>query len=46
MENKGGSKATKRLMQDARLSGAMRIAEAADEINPKTEKVKEIVRSS
>jgi len=44
MENKGGSKATKRLMQDARLIGAMRIAGTADEVNPKTEKVKEIVR--
>ncbi len=44
VENKGGSKATKRLMQDARLAGAMRIAETADEINPKTEKVKEMVR--
>ncbi|AFC99836.1 ERCC4-like helicase [Methanocella conradii HZ254] len=41
--SKGGSKATKRLMQDARLAGAMRIADTADEVNPKTEKVKEIV---
>jgi Fanconi anemia group M protein len=42
-QNKGGSKATKRLMQDARLAGAIRIAGMADEMNPKTEKVKEIV---
>jgi ERCC4-related helicase/ERCC4-type nuclease len=42
-QNKGGSKAAKRLMQDARLLGAMRIAGSADEVNPKTEKVKEIV---
>jgi ERCC4-related helicase len=41
--SKGGSKAAKRLIQDARLAGAMRIAETADEVNPKTEKVKEIV---
>ncbi|HTY91691.1 MAG TPA: DEAD/DEAH box helicase [Methanocella sp.] len=41
--SKGGSKATKRLMQDARLAGAMRIAGTADEVNPKTEKVKQIV---
>ena len=43
-DSKGGSKATKRLIQDARLIGAMRIAGTADEVNPKTEKVKEIVR--
>lgn len=43
-KNKGGSKATKRLMQDARLAGAARIADMADEVNPKTEKVTEIVR--
>lgn len=42
-ESKGGSKATKRLVQDARLAGAMRIAGQAGEVNPKTEKVKEIV---
>ena len=42
-KNKGGSKATKRLMQDARIQQAIRIAETADEINPKTEMVKEIV---
>ncbi|HTX44213.1 MAG TPA: DEAD/DEAH box helicase, partial [Methanocella sp.] len=42
--SKGGSKATKRLMQDARLLGAMRVAGMADEVNPKTEKVIEIVR--
>jgi Fanconi anemia group M protein len=42
-QNKGGSKATKRLMQDARLAGAIRVAGMADEMNPKTEKVKEIV---
>ena len=42
-KNKGGSKATKRLMQDARIQQAIQIAETADEINPKTEKVKEIV---
>ncbi len=41
--SKGGSKATKRLMQDARLAGAIRVAGMADEVNPKTEKVKEIV---
>ncbi|BAI60218.1 putative ATP-dependent helicase [Methanocella paludicola SANAE] len=41
--SKGGSKATKRLMQDARLAGAIRVAGTADEVNPKTEKVKEIV---
>lgn len=41
--SKGGSKATKRLMQDARLQGAIRVAGTADEVNPKTEKVKEIV---
>jgi Fanconi anemia group M protein len=43
-DNKGGSKATKRLIQDPRLVGAMRIAGTADEFNPKTEKIKEIVR--
>ncbi|HEY3422091.1 MAG TPA: DEAD/DEAH box helicase, partial [Methanocellaceae archaeon] len=42
-KNKGGSKATKRLMQDARIQQAMHIADTADEINPKTEMVKEIV---
>lgn len=42
--SKGGSKATKRLMHDARFEGAVRIAGMADEANPKTEKVKEIVR--
>ena len=42
-ESKGGSKATKRLMQDPRLVGAIRVAGTADEVNPKTEKVKEIV---
>jgi ERCC4-related helicase/ERCC4-type nuclease len=41
--SKGGSKATKRLMQDARLAGAIRVADTADEVNPKTEKVREIV---
>lgn len=41
--NKGGSKATRRLMEDARLNGAMRVAGTADEVSPKTEKVKEIV---
>jgi Fanconi anemia group M protein len=42
-KNKGGSKATKRLMQDARIQRALLIADTADEVNPKTEKVKEIV---
>ncbi len=42
--SRGGSKATKRLMQDARLLGAIRVAGMADEVNPKTEKVKEIVK--
>lgn len=41
--SKGGSKATKRLMHDARLAGAIRIAGTADEVNPKTEKVRQIV---
>ncbi|MGA9139272.1 MAG: DEAD/DEAH box helicase [Methanocella sp.] len=40
---KGGSKATRRLMTDPRLKHAIEVAEAADELNPKTEKVKEIV---
>ena len=40
---KGGSKATRRLMNDPRLQRAMHAAETADELNPKTEKVKEIV---
>lgn len=42
---KGGSKANKRLMQDQRLQHAIAVANAADETNPKTEKVKEIVRN-
>lgn len=42
-EAKGGSKASKRLMQDARLLQAIKVAEGADEVSPKTEKVKEIV---
>jgi ERCC4-related helicase/ERCC4-type nuclease len=41
---KGGSKATKRLMTDPRLQHAMKeAADAEGMINPKTEKVKEIV---
>jgi len=41
---KGGSKATRRLMTDPRLQHAIReAAESEDMINPKTEKVKEIV---
>jgi ERCC4-related helicase/ERCC4-type nuclease len=41
---KGGSKATRRLMTDPRLQHAMKeAAGAGDMINPKTEKVKEIV---
>jgi len=41
---KGGSKATRRLMTDPRLKHAMQeAAEAGDMVNPKTEKVKEIV---
>ncbi len=42
--SKGGSKATRRLMQDARLAGAVRVAGTADEVNPKTVKVTDIVR--
>lgn len=41
--SKGGSKATRRLMTDPRLTHAIEVAAAADELNPKTEKVKEIV---
>jgi ERCC4-related helicase/ERCC4-type nuclease len=41
---KGGSKATRRLMTDPRLKHAMAVAASADDVvNPKTEKVKEIV---
>jgi Fanconi anemia group M protein len=41
---KGGSKATRRLMTDPRLMHAMQeAADSGDMINPKTEKVKEIV---
>jgi ERCC4-related helicase/ERCC4-type nuclease len=41
---KGGSKATRRLMTDPRLTHAMQEAAGAEDmINPKTEKVKEIV---
>lgn len=40
---KGGSKASKRLMEDARIKKAAYIAETTDEVNPKTEKVKEIL---
>ena len=41
---KGGSKATRRLMTDPRLVHAMQeAAESGDMINPKTEKVREIV---
>ncbi|WP_424358607.1 DEAD/DEAH box helicase [Methanocella sp. MCL-LM] len=40
---KGGSKATRRLFEDARLQHAMRVTNETDEVNPKTEKVAEIV---
>jgi Fanconi anemia group M protein len=40
---KGGSKATRRLMEDPRIKHAMRVVADSDEVNPKTEKVKEIV---
>lgn len=40
---KGGSKAARRLMTDPRLKHAMQVAASTDEVNPKTEKVKEIV---
>ncbi|OPY28793.1 MAG: ATP-dependent RNA helicase DbpA [Methanocella sp. PtaU1.Bin125] len=42
--SKGGSKATRRLMTDPRLKHAMAVAASAEDVvNPKTEKVKEIV---
>jgi len=40
---KGGSKATRRLFEDARLQHAMKVTDETDEVNPKTEKVVEIV---
>ncbi|MCD1294544.1 Hef nuclease [Methanocella sp. CWC-04] len=43
VSGKGGSKASRRLMDDIRLKKAIYVADNADETNPKTEKVKEIV---